>query len=165
MRQRPRNPASDSQSVCGALERWLMDRPSLKIIAAFSALPDEVDLSEIIARHPERQWVFPRVDGESLKFHQVKNPETDLISGAFKIFEPLATDEEIPVDQIQVFLCPGLAFDAGGGRLGRGRGFYDRMLANAAVSALKLGICFPDQLVADTFSEPHDVRMDTVISC
>ena len=51
-----------------------------------------------------------------------------------------------------------------GGRLGRGRGFYDRMLAKARPDALKLGICFEIQLVADTFPEPHDVRMDHVIA-
>lgn len=163
MRLIHRDGSRDARTVCKSLERWLAKHPGLKTIAAFSAIPGEVDLSELVARHPERVWVYPRVNGHHLTFHAVENPALDLIPGAFGILEPSTTLTEIAVDGIDVFLCPGLAFDIRGGRLGRGRGFYDRMLAAARTGSLKIGVCFPSQIVPDTFSEPHDIHMDEVV--
>ena len=159
-----RDVPADSSGVCAALDRWLEKQTGLQTIAVFSALPGEVDLSEFIARHPRRCWVYPRVAGHHLAFHVVKKPALELTPGAFGIREPSPATAEIPVDRIDAFLCPGLAFDSQGGRLGRGRGFYDRMLAGARHGAVKVGVCFAKQIVPDTFSGAHDVRMDVVVS-
>lgn len=149
-----------SDSACAALASWLAEHPTRHTVAVYSPLPGEVDISKTIQAHPSLNWVYPRVAGLHLSFHA----GPDFTLGSFGILEPAANSPEIPVCQIDVFLCPGLAFTAVGDRLGRGRGFYDRMLARARPDALKLGICFDFQLVADTHSEPHDVRMDAVIS-
>lgn len=154
----------DSASVHSAVENWLAAHPDLQTIAVFSALPGEVDLTKIIAAHPERHWAWPRVEGDGLHFHRVENPETQLTPGAFGVREPSPDLPVIPVEMIDAFFCPGLAFDPRGGRLGRGRGFYDRMLANARPGALKIGICFPWQIMADVFCEAHDVLMDEIVS-
>lgn len=159
MRQILRDHETDSAPVCEALHRWLAARPALRTIAVYSPLPGEVDPSAAIARHPELRWVYPKVAGHRLTFHTGEN----LTAGSFGILEPHPDTPEVPLREIDAFLCPGLAFDQDGGRLGRGRGFYDRLLANARPDALKIGICFPQQLVEDTFSEPHDIRMDAVI--
>ena len=156
--------AAESGPVCDAMDRWLANQAGLGMIAVFAALPGEVDLSELVARHPERCWVYPRVAGEALTFHAVANPAAELTRGAFGVREPSPTLAAIAIERIDAFLCPGLAFDGHGGRLGRGRGYYDRMLAGARPGALKVGVCFSKQLVADTFPEPHDVRMDVVVS-
>ena len=163
MRQLLRGLDASSQPVCDALHEWLRQHPELKTIAAFSALPGEPDLLDFITRHPQITWAYPRVIGTDLKFHAVANPATQLISGNFNILEPSSTLPEIPPAEIDAFICPGLAFDQNGGRLGRGKGFYDRILSNARPDALKIGVCFPEQLVADTFSEHHDIHMDAVI--
>lgn len=155
---RERQPASDQ--ACAALQTWLLAHPALRTIAVYSPLPGEVDLSPTLLRRAETRWVFPKIRGADLTFHSGLN----LVSGAFGILEPAAGSPEVALAEIDAFICPGLAFDPRGGRLGRGRGFYDRMLANARPDALKLGICFEIQLVADTFPEPHDVRMDHVIA-
>ena len=115
-------------------------------------------------RHPERRWVYPRVSGEDLTFHAVANPGAELTRSALGIREPSPTLAPVALERIDAFLCPGLAFDAHGGRLGRGRGYYDRVLAGARPDALKIGVCFARQIVPDTFPQPHDVRMDKVIS-
>ncbi len=154
----------ESRSIRKALSNYLAEHPDLAIIATFSAIPGEPDLTEITTLHPDRTWVFPRVSGDSLTFHAVRNPSLDLAPGAFGIMEPLPTLAEIPAHGIDAFLCPGLAFDPRGGRLGRGRGFYDRILSEARPDALKIGVCFPSRLVPDTHSEPHDIHMDEVIS-
>ena len=61
-------------------------------------------------------------------------------------------------------LVPGLAFSRAGHRLGRGGGFYDRLLTGRAKGAVKLGICFASQLLDAVPTEPHDAVLDAVIS-
>lgn len=153
---------ADSAPVAEGLHRWLAARPELRTVAVYAALPGEVDLSSLVSALPERRWLFPRIDGFSLHFHPVLDPSRELAAGSFGIREPLATLPEVPVTEIDAFLCPGLAFDDAGGRLGRGRGFYDRVLAQARPGAWKIGVGFPHQKVAETFSEAHDIRMDHV---
>lgn len=163
MRQMLASRSGDSAAVCEAVGRWLEERPDLQRIAVYAAMPGEVDLGGLVAARAGIAWLFPRVCGDELRFHQVRSLERDLATGAFGIFEPLEELADTPTVEIDAFLCPGLAFDERGGRLGRGRGFYDRLLAGARPGAAKVGVCFPYQIVADTFAEPHDVRMDLVI--
>ena len=164
MRQLALEKAPASEANLQALNDWLCRNDHLHIIAAFAALPGEVDLTEIITRNPKLCWVWPRISGVNLYYHHVENPAVDLKPGSFGVREPSPKLPVISVGQIDAFLCPGLAFDARGGRLGRGRGFYDRMLAGARPDAMKIGVCFPWQIVADTFPETHDVMMDEVFS-
>jgi 5-formyltetrahydrofolate cyclo-ligase len=159
MRQMIRDSAHDSTAACDALENWLVTHLALRTIAVYSPLPGEVDFSSVLSKHPNFKWVFPRVRGTHLTFHV----GGDLVRGSFGIHEPADHSPEVPLHEIDAFICPGLAFDSSGHRLGRGRGFYDRLLAQSRPDALKIGICFPFQLVTDTFSEPHDIPMDAVI--
>lgn len=150
---------TDPAPACAALETWLLARPTLRTVAIYSALPGEIDLSQILHHLPHISWVYPRIVGHHLTFHTGH----DLRPGAFDLLEPSEESPEIPLSEIDAFICPGLAFDSGGHRLGRGRGFYDRLLAQARPDALKIGICFPFQIVPETFAELHDVKMDAVI--
>ncbi len=164
MRRLLREIDHDPRAIHAAVAGWLADHPGLRTIAVFRALPGEVDLTEITARHGDRRWVYPRVSGDDLVFHAVEDPVADLSPGTMGIREPLPHLPRVEVDEIDAFFCPGLAFDARGGRLGRGRGFYDRMLARARPDALKIGVCFPQQLVPDTFARSHDVPMDGILT-
>jgi 5-formyltetrahydrofolate cyclo-ligase len=163
MRQRLRGHAHDSGVVRTAISRWLDAHPAIRTVATFAALPGEPDLLPLVTLHPGHHWIYPRVEGDRLTLHPVRSPSCDLLPGAFGIREPSPALPAIPVDAIDAFLCPGLAFDRRGGRLGRGRGFYDRLLEHARPDAIKLGVAFPIQLVDDTFSEPHDIHMDEVL--
>jgi 5-formyltetrahydrofolate cyclo-ligase len=160
MRQILRALDADSSKVCTALDAWLLTQHSaLHTIAVYSPLLGEVDLSASIQNRPDLDWVYPKVRGEDLTFHLGKI----LIPGAFGILEPADGAPEVPIETIDVFICPGLAFDHNGGRLGRGRGFYDRVLSKSRNDALKVGVCFEKQIVPNTFPENHDVPMDVVI--
>ncbi|MEO8615790.1 MAG: 5-formyltetrahydrofolate cyclo-ligase [Luteolibacter sp.] len=163
MRQLLHELNASSQAVCDALHEWLCINSGLKAIAVFSPLPGEVDLENFINRHPEITWAYPRVHGDTLTFHAIADPAAELTHGSFGIMEASPIHPLIPEDQIDAFLCPGLAFDSKCGRLGRGKGFYDRILAKARPDAQKIGVCFPCQQVPDTFPEPHDIPMDAVI--
>lgn len=158
MREALRDFPATSAPALAALHQWLAAQPDLRTIATYSPIAGEIDLSITRQIHPDLKWVFPKVCGDELTFHTGEN----LRPGAFGILEPAAGSTEIAIAEIDAFICPGLAFDPRGGRLGRGRGFYDRMLSNARPDATKVGICFPCQIVPNTFPEPHDFPMDVV---
>ena len=82
--------------------------------------------------------------------------------GAYNIMEPVG---EVFTDyaQIDLAVIPGVAFDRQLNRMGRGKGFYDRLLPQLG-DAYKIGICFDFQLVESIECEEHDIRMDEVIS-
>ena len=155
------DPVADKANA--ALTQWLRDRPALRTIALYHPLPGEVDFTATHRQLSDLTWVYPKVSGDELSFHPVNDPATELSAGAFGILEPADDLPATPIDAIDAFICPGLAFDPRGGRLGRGRGFYDRMLAQARADALKVGACFLIQYVEDTHAEAHDVHMDHVI--
>ena len=92
----------------------------------------------------------------------VSNPNTDLISGKYGVLEPKAGSQVIPFSEIDCVLVPGLAFDSTGGRLGRGGGWFDRMLAE--IRGLRIGVAFSVQLVGNVPVESHDIRMDCLVT-
>jgi 5-formyltetrahydrofolate cyclo-ligase len=65
---------------------------------------------------------------------------------------------------IDVVIVPGTAFTLDGHRLGQGGGWYDRFLAQLTPACLKVGVCFGPQLVPELPVEPHDVRLDLVVT-
>ena len=79
--------------------------------------------------------------------------------GAHGIWEPTEA-KAAPPEDLRLIVVPGVAFDAQGGRLGHGRGHFDRLLAQS--EALLVGLCFENRLVEAVPMEPHDVRMDVV---
>jgi 5-formyltetrahydrofolate cyclo-ligase len=105
--------------------------------------------------------LLPKVTGDETMELRRYTSRADLAEGAFHIMEPIGepfTDYSL----IDVALVPGMAFDAAGHRLGRGRGYYDRFLA-AHGGIHTIGVCFPFQRVAAVPVEEHDVVMDEVI--
>lgn len=76
--------------------------------------------------------------------------------------EPLANCEEIPLNKFDLVLVPGVAFDLHGNRLGRGRGFYDRILE--ATSGIKCGVAYDFQLLEAIPTEWHDAGVDFIFT-
>ena len=89
------------------------------------------------------------------------NP-ADLVSGQFGILEPPESAVCAESCEVDLVVTPGMAFDAAGFRLGRGRGFYDRWLEG--LTAFRCGIGFDHQLVSDVPHESHDARMGVVVT-
>ena len=65
--------------------------------------------------------------------------------------------------KIQLAIIPGMGFDRQGNRLGRGKGYYDRMLAKLS-HAYKIGVCFPFQLFDKIPTDIYDITMDEVLT-
>lgn len=147
-----------------AIQERLMHHPRIvnaQTILLYHALPDEVSTLSLLNTWQNKTLLLPRViDNEQMEVRRYTRPE-DLQQGAFGIMEPcgeLFTDYAA----IDVAIIPGMAFDAKGHRLGRGKGYYDRFLS-LAPAIYKIGICFPFQLVDNVPVNENDVWMDEVI--
>lgn len=133
-----------------------------RTVGLFCALPDEPDLSSALERwRAAKRLVVPRVEGDAMRFFEY-DPRR-LVPGAFGILEPGPDARLCGPGEIDLLLVPGVAFTAGGLRCGRGKGYYDRYLAQTAFRGFRLGVCFAHQLVDALPAEPHDIRMDGVI--
>ena len=138
--------------------------PHASTILCYWPLPDEPDIRQLINTlvNEGKIVLLPKVTGdETMTIHRYISPG-DMAEGAFHIMEP-TTAAFTDLAQIDTVLVPGVAFDAAGHRLGRGRGYYDRFLATCP-QVRKVGICFPFQRVAEVPFEGHDIVMDEVIA-
>ena len=138
--------------------------PHTSTILCYWPLPDEPDIRQLINTlvNEGKTVLLPKVTGdETMTIHRYTSPD-DMAEGAFHIMEP-TTAAFTDLVQIDTVLVPGVAFDAAGHRLGRGRGYYDRFLATCP-QVRKVGICFPFQRVAEVPVEEHDIVMDEVIA-
>ena len=135
-----------------------------RTILSYHPLTSETDLLPLLQKEITKEWVFPRVDGESLTLHRWTQ-EAIWRTGPFGILEP--DPEQWPVvshETIDLALIPALAFDRNGNRLGRGKGFYDRLLASSGFRALKIGIVTERFLLPEIPTETHDISMDLVVT-
>lgn len=106
-----------------------------RLVCLYRAFPDEIDLSEFASGCAE--VVYPEKRGGIYVVERAR--------------------------EVDLWVCPGLAFTRDGKRIGFGGGWYDRFLAQAKPCALKLGVAYPWQIVADLPQESTDVRLDGVI--
>lgn len=129
-------------------------------IMVYHSLEDELSTIKFLAKWKGRKHFYlPRVNGVNLEI--LPYEETRLELGAFHIEEP-SGDNIVDPDILDLIIVPGVAFDKSGNRLGRGKGFYDRLLANT--NATKIGVGYEFQLFDELPCEPHDIRMDVVVT-
>lgn len=153
---------SDEQSLQLAeqiyvhVANWELFRKA-KTILLYHSLPDEVSTLCFLERiYPAKQVLLPVVCGEELELRLYQGTDA-LQAGAFQVHEPTG-ETFTKYDKIDLCLIPGVAFDPQGGRLGRGKGYYDRLLP--CIQAPKAGICYECQLLREVPKDSHDVRMD-----
>lgn len=137
-----------------------------RILALYSSLGAEVDTSGIARRALEAGKVlaWPRVDpgARALEFASCL-PEA-LVPGPLGSREPPGEADRVELGRIDCILVPGVAFDARGRRLGRGRGHYDATLAALPRRAVRIGLAFEVQVVPEVPREGHDVPLDAVVT-
>lgn len=133
-----------------------------RVVLAYYSLPDEVDTHELLRRHPEKTFILPVVQGDDLLL-KVFDPAQGMRLGLLNVEEPDTDQLFTALHTIDTVVVPGMAFDARGTRMGRGRGFYDRFLPKVP-QARRLGLCFPFQLVDEVPCEPFDIPMHAVIA-
>ena len=130
----------------------------------FAPLPGEPDPTGLLSHHGKKSFLFPRITGDSLQLFRWK-PESIWIIGPFGVREPdPGSWDKAGADEVELALVPGLAFDLAGGRLGRGKGYYDRLLGDPAFRATKAGVCLEERILPAIPMEPHDIPMDLIIT-
>lgn len=131
-------------------------------VLLFYPLPDEPDTRPLLERWGgQKCLLLPAVTGNDLELRLYESSRP-LSMGRFGIAEP-AGPAFTDYAAIDLVLVPGVAFDAQGHRLGRGKGYYDRFLPRIP-QAYKIGVCFAYQFVENVPTEPFDIRMDEVIT-
>lgn len=139
-----------------------------KTFAVYLASADEIDLGDFIdALHASGCRVAaPAWSKEANTYDLLELSVGSVpVPGPHGIAEPdRAVSRPVPVLEVAVWLVPGLAFSADGGRLGYGGGWYDRFLSSASPDALSFGVAYPFQMVDTLPVEAHDVRLSGVVT-
>lgn len=151
-----------------AVLQRLMSLPIMqeaRTVLLYYSLPDEVNTHQLIERLAAEgcRILLPQViDGENMLLREYSGKE-DLKEGAFHIMEPCGKlFPESDYQKIDVAVVPGMSFDKQGNRLGRGKGYYDRMLQKMP-AIYKIGICFDFQKTESLPTDEHDIRMDLIV--
>ena len=159
----PRARALASEKICRAIlhdSAW----QSARLVAAFLPLPGEPRIAPLWERADAPAICLPRVRGPRCDL--VPLPERDSLARADWRLEGAEFDALPALDlaSVDLILVPGLAFTADGLRLGRGGGYYDRLLASLPSRTRAIGVCFATQLVATLPVEEHDRQVQCVVS-
>lgn len=138
-----------------------------KRIALYCSYGCEVQ-TDSIWRHSRgcgKSVYYPKIDITTDHMNFVRREEAELLeSGRFGIPTPRGAELLCNVGDADIVLVPGLGFDREGNRLGRGRGYYDRVLSGSLRNALKFGIAFDVQLVDRIPCSPTDQKVDFLIT-
>jgi 5-formyltetrahydrofolate cyclo-ligase len=157
--------AAASEAACHRLTEQRIWQAARRVLL-FSALNDELDLGALLSagRSAGKLVALPRFvpAADTYEAALVNDPDRDLVPGRYGVCEPRAECPSVPANQLDFVLVPGVAFDAAGRRLGRGKGYYDRMLS--ALRGIKCGATFDVQVVPEIPHEPHDVRLDCLLT-
>lgn len=135
-------------------------------IMVYIALPQEVQTALIIqaARRQRKRIVVPVMQGSMLVAVELPQEATQLQRGPYGILEPRASASVVRLEEIQYVAVPGIAFDRCGARLGFGKGYYDRFLAQLPATTYTCGLAFCMQIVPCVPRLSHDVCMQGVVT-
>ena len=132
-----------------------------------SAFPEEIDTAPLLrfALARGQRLICPRVDREAnrLRLHLIADPAHDLEPGTLGIPEPRRACPVVDPAEVDWALVPGLAFDAAGFRLGRGKGHYDRLLPTLRAEAPRWALALGPQWVDALPIEAHDQPLDGIL--
>jgi 5-formyltetrahydrofolate cyclo-ligase len=166
---RTRVPPGERAAASQAIAERLESLPAWRVartVALYAAMGSEVETMDLArrARLAGRRVVWPRVatSGPAMEFAECA--AADLVAGATRALEPPASAQAVSGREVDLVVVPGVAFDARGGRLGRGRGHYDATLARLPRTIFRVGLAFESQIVPAVPSEPHDERLDAVVT-
>ncbi|MEI8194551.1 MAG: 5-formyltetrahydrofolate cyclo-ligase [Phycisphaerae bacterium] len=138
-----------------------------QLIMLFLSMPGEIETSTLALKAwaEGKSLAVPRVDWEAKHMVpvEINSLDTGLATGKYGLREP-SKGKVVPLDLIDMIVVPGLAFDRHGFRVGRGRGFYDRFLAQQDFQGTRCALCFHEQLISGIPLEPHDIPMDLIVT-
>lgn len=137
-----------------------------KHIALYFSNENEIDPAEIAhyAQQRNKKIYFPVFENKQLFFYRV-DQNTQYIKNQFNILEPIHLDKDFfPIEKIDLFLIPLVAFDEACHRVGRGLGCYDRALILRQKNAMLIGLAYEFQKVDRIIPESWDIAMDKIVT-
>lgn len=137
------------------------------VVMLYLSLPHEVDTTAIIlhAWQQEKMVAVPKVSWQQR--HMIPVEITTLETGFSTEVSGLrnpTTGVPVPLEDIDLVVTPGLAFDMNGNRLGRGGSYYDKFFASELLKAERFGLAFNQQIVDSVPVEAHDQPVDVIIT-
>jgi 5-formyltetrahydrofolate cyclo-ligase len=132
-----------------------------KTICLYESLPDEVDTTQLVETlRQHHRIVIPRIEEKTLLFIEIDR-QTTYKRNIYGIREP-NEGALIPLQTIDTWIIPGKAFDPHGTRIGRGKGYYDTVLAHS--SALLIGLAFSVQIFPLLPKKSCDIVMNIIVT-
>ena len=154
-----------SLQICARLKEQSFFQTAATILF-FAPPPDEADVWPLLRESLAAGKIvaLPQFDAATQNYvaRRVQNLQTEIVTGQFRVREPKSGCAKIPLEKFDLVLVPGTAFDLRGNRLGRGKGFYDRLLQD--VRGVKCGIAFDEQVVKEVPAEKPDVPVDFILT-
>jgi 5-formyltetrahydrofolate cyclo-ligase len=160
-----------SRTICGkftALPAYSAAKTVMWYVDAGSEVRTRHTLPEAL-KHGKRVVVpWCVVETNELELFLLEDV-SELVEGAYKILEPKTElrglpSKKIRPEELDLVMVPGTAFDLRGGRMGQGKGYYDRLLSNARADAPLVALAFDCQIFDNIPVAPHDVFMDEVLT-
>lgn len=151
-----------SQSAATVFEKieLLSEFMNAKSVLMYWSLPDELPTHNFIVKwSAKKQMLLPMVKGDEMLIKPFISTD-ELRKSDMGIWEPEVQRKYSR--QIDLVIVPGIAFDKGKNRLGRGKGYYDRYFNNKSIT--KIGVCYDFQLLEVIPTGPFDVSMDKIIT-
>jgi 5-formyltetrahydrofolate cyclo-ligase len=160
--------AQAADALAARVAEWQTYK-NAKAVACFASDLQEIDTEPLLRRilADGKTLLLPYLRGEgpeaAMAFAPVKDLDRELAEGAYGIREPVPEARNGAAPEPDLVLAPGLAFDLRGGRLGKGKGFYDRYLA--AFRGFKAGLAYDVQIAEKNLPlDAHDQMMDAVVT-
>ena len=136
---------------------------SARVVLFFASFRSEVDTGPMVRRALTggKRVVLPKVQGRELALYEIVDWDKDVSPGAWDIPEP-HENRPIRLDELDLIIVPGAAFDEHGNRAGYGAGFYDKLLS--AFTKTTVALAFEVQIVPQVPVEPHDIPIRKIVT-
>jgi len=150
-------------------EKLLLDPgfKKAKVVMLYASRDEEVRTWEIIneALAMGKKVALPRcVSQAKVLPKEITDTDIDLEKGTYSIYEPRSSQQNVEIEEIDLVVVPGVAYDRDNNRLGKGKGCYDRFLKALSPRTATIGLAFDFQLLDKLPKDSHDIPVSRVIT-
>ena len=155
-----------SRQITDSVMGWIQSE-GFDAVMLYLSMRSEVETDGLLEKllQTGKQVCAPVVDTSQHRLlpRRIQEAETELVRHRYGMLEPNTTCPIIPTAELQLIVVPGIAFDCHGYRLGYGKGFYDRFLAECP-QAIPIGLAYQTQIVENTFPQAWDVPVQHIFT-